>query len=203
MSSVAIAPALRKTIPLNVVEGEATALAVGRALLCVEVLAPVTSRGPFICSAVDGKQKTPARQGTGVSVRPSIQVQCGRNRLGHAFNAVRENWFLCRVGHTGKEGGYRCAPLCRLVPFNFSRATSGTSLRKLIEPEGERRDLLPCRDARTNLGRSARCPRKTLSAYGNCCAALTLRTCATRLSASAWGRKLRRLCTGRSIGDQP
>jgi hypothetical protein len=27
-------------------------------------------------------------------------VQCGRNRLGHALNAVRENWFQCRVGHT-------------------------------------------------------------------------------------------------------
>jgi hypothetical protein len=38
------------------------------------------------------QQKTPARQeGTGVSVRPSTQVQCGRNRLGYAFNVVRED----------------------------------------------------------------------------------------------------------------
>jgi hypothetical protein len=84
------------------------------------------------------------------------------NRLGHASNALRENWFLCRVGHTLRLTGSALSPapcvssITRVVcvgkrPLTFLALRLDIALRKLIEPKGTNAGLLRCRSARTNL----------------------------------------------------
>jgi hypothetical protein len=78
--------------------------------------------------------------------------------------------------------------------LTFARYAWNIAVRKLVGLHGgvgDKRRLLRCRSARTNLlrsGPSARCPRKTLNACGHCFGALTLRTHSTRLPFCAWGR---------------